>query len=133
GVMSGQLAIEALDVRKVYGSTVALEHGSLAVHRGELHALLGENGAGKSTLVRILAGVEQADSGEVRLLGAPAAGGVGERQAHGCAFIHQDLGLFGEMTVAENIALVGGFARRTGVIRPRATSARAQQVIERLG
>jgi ribose transport system ATP-binding protein len=131
--MSGEFAIQARDVRKVYGPTVALEHASLTVRRGELHALLGENGAGKSTLVRVLAGVEQADGGEVRLLGEPAAGGVGERQARGCAFIHQDLGLFGEMTVAENIALVGGFARRAGVIRPRATSARAWKVIERLG
>jgi ribose transport system ATP-binding protein len=126
-------AIDAVGVSKVYGPTVALDHASLSVRRGEIHALLGENGAGKSTLVRILAGVEHADSGSIRLLGGPATGGVSERQARGCAFIHQDLGLFGDMTVAENVALVGGFARRAGLIRRRATSARARETISRLG
>jgi ribose transport system ATP-binding protein len=128
----GSLVIEVRDVRKVYGPAVALEHAWLEVRTGEIHALLGENGAGKSTLVRILAGVEEADGGTVRLFGRPAVGGAADRQAYGCAFIHQELGLFPELTVAENIALVGGFVRRVGLIRHRETVARALEIIDRL-
>ncbi|MFD7446636.1 sugar ABC transporter ATP-binding protein [Streptomyces sp. NPDC059909] len=126
-------AIEALGVEKVYGATLALGGADLVVHPGELHALLGENGAGKSTLVRILAGVERADSGSIRLFGEPvhAAHGTGSRASH--AFIHQDLALFQTMSVAANIAMVGGFDRRAGLISDRRTNRRAAQLLDRLG
>ena len=82
------------------------------MHRGEILALLGENGAGKSTLIKILAGVYQADSGSMTLAGAPLGGDLRQRPI---SFIHQDLGLVDDMTVAENIALVNGYpASSTG-------------------
>jgi ribose transport system ATP-binding protein len=126
---STDLAIEAVNVEKVYGATVALAGANLVTHPGEIHALLGENGAGKSTLVRILAGIERADAGEVRLFGHP----IGSSEAAGHAFIHQDLALFQNMSVAANIALVGGFQRRAGLIDERATIEGCEDLFDRLG
>src|SRR5215471_5439044 len=56
---------------KTFGAVHALEDGSVDLHAGEVHALVGENGAGKSTLVKILAGVYQPDSGQLLVNGTP--------------------------------------------------------------
>lgn len=107
-------------IEKHFGGTYALKDVSLSVGRGEVVALLGENGAGKSTLIKVLGGIHQPDAGRVLIDGAPyqhRPAGFGERQK--VAFIHQDLGLIEWMTVAENIALALGFARKGGLIRWR--------------
>src|SRR2546423_2883305 len=89
---------------KSFGSVKALEDGSVELHAGEAHALIGENGAGKSTLVKILAGVHRPDSGRLLLdghelhLANPAAA----RDA-GIAVIYQEPTLFPDLSVAENI------------------------------
>src|SRR5690625_629636 len=57
--------LQLRDIRKTFGSVVALRSGSLSVDRGSIHALIGENGAGKSTLVKIVAGLYQRDSGDL--------------------------------------------------------------------
>ena len=81
-------ALELRDVAKSFGSVVALASGSLTVHSGSIHALVGENGAGKSTLVKIVAGVHQRDGGVFRFHGedvdfgstaASKAAGIGSR------------------------------------------------------
>ncbi|MGK5698181.1 sugar ABC transporter ATP-binding protein [Streptomyces sp. URMC 128] len=106
---------------KRFGGTVALAGVDLDVHAGSVLALLGPNGAGKSTLIKVLAGVHPADTGQITVdgmpLGGPAASGS-------MSFIHQDLGLVEWMTVAENIALTNGYARRTGLISWRRTRER---------
>jgi len=97
----------------------------LAVGPGEIHALVGENGAGKSTLIKILAGVHQADAGEVRLLGERV-------DPYGASlplsFVHQDLGLVDELSVGENVALVAGFPRQAGLIDWPRVWARAREI-----
>ncbi len=105
-------------IDKHFGGTYALKDVSLSVGRGEIVALLGENGAGKSTLIKVLGGIHAPDAGRVLIDGEPyehRPAGFGERQK--VAFIHQDLGLIEWMTVAENIALALGFAKRNGMIR----------------
>ena len=57
---------------KRFTATLALDHVDFDVHRGEVHALLGQNGAGKSTLIKILAGVYEADAGEIAFAGRRA-------------------------------------------------------------
>ncbi len=107
---------------KHFGETPALFGVSLKVEKGEIVALLGENGAGKSTLIKVLGGIHLADSGSVTVDGVPyrhVAGKVTEKQA--VAFIHQDLGLIEWMSVAENIALAVGYARKGARIDWRAT------------
>jgi simple sugar transport system ATP-binding protein len=79
---------------------------TLAVGRGEIHALLGENGAGKSTLVKIVYGLMRPDAGAMRLDGAPyAPARPSEARARGIGIVFQHFSLFEGLTVAENIAL----------------------------
>ena len=62
---------------KRFTGTLALDHVDFDVHRGEVHALLGQNGAGKSTLIKVLAGVYQADGGDILFAGKPGPSGNG--------------------------------------------------------
>ena len=110
---------------KRFTGTLALDHVDFDVRRGEVHALLGQNGAGKSTLIKVLAGVYQADGGDILFDGKPAQPGT---DALPIAFIHQDLGLVEWMTVAENVAIETGYPRSwAGLISwPKVKSAAAQ-------
>jgi len=110
---------------KRFTGTLALDHVDYNVRRGEVHALLGQNGAGKSTLIKILAGVYEADAGEILYAGKPVHPGT---DALPIAFIHQDLGLVEWMTVAENVAIQTGYPRsRAGLISwPRVKNAAAE-------
>ena len=96
--------LEVRGLSKRFDMTEALRGVSLALHPGEVHALVGENGAGKSTLIKILTGVEQADEGEVRVAGAAVhLANAQEAQACGVAAIYQEPLVFPDLDVAENI------------------------------
>ena len=120
--------------RKNFGAVQALVDGSVTLHPGEAHALLGENGAGKSTLVKILAGVHQPDGGRLVVDGQELTfSGPAAAKAAGVSIIYQEPTLFPDLTVAENI-FVGrqplGAARR---IDRRAMNTAARQIFARLG
>ncbi len=134
-VSSAQIAIDARDIVRVYGATTALAGASLRVRTGEIHGLLGANGAGKSTLVRVLAGIEPRDLGELEILGRSLPRRVSPREIaqSGVAFIHQDLGLINDMSVTENIALGTGYTTRHGLIDYRRARERAAEALERVG
>ncbi|MCW8172499.1 ATP-binding cassette domain-containing protein [Natrialba swarupiae] len=66
-----EAVVEASELRKSYGETVALAGVSVAIERGEIFGLIGPNGAGKTTLVRALTGTTEPDSGTARVLGDP--------------------------------------------------------------
>lgn len=96
--------LEAINITKQFPGTLALDEVQLDLHPGEIHAVMGENGAGKSTLMKILSGVNTADSGEIRFEGktiAPAS--PHEALALGIAIVYQELSLIPTLTVAENI------------------------------
>ncbi|SNS69368.1 sulfate transport system ATP-binding protein [Noviherbaspirillum humi] len=96
------MGIEVKNIHKRFGSFVALDNVSLNFPQGELTALLGPSGCGKTTLLRIIAGLEQPDSGQVFLDGQDAsAHHVRERQV---GFVFQHYALFKHMSVFENIA-----------------------------
>ncbi|MFC5475385.1 sulfate/molybdate ABC transporter ATP-binding protein [Paraherbaspirillum soli] len=96
------MSIEVKNISKRFGQFVALDQVSLAFASGELTALLGPSGCGKTTLLRIIAGLEAQDSGQVLLAGEDAsARHVRERQV---GFVFQHYALFKHMTVFENIA-----------------------------
>jgi ABC-type sugar transport system ATPase subunit len=113
--------LDARGVAKRWGHTAALVNGSLSVASGEIHALLGQNGAGKSTLIKILAGVVQRDGGDLSVAGEDLPQTLHPKDVRqlGISFIHQDLGLVEDMTIAENIALGTGFPATAGVISRR--------------
>ena len=91
-------------VTKVYSGTVAVKHADFVVRRGAVNVLVGENGAGKSTLVKMIAGVEKPTTGRIVLEGGPVAfDDPGDAMAHGIGMVFQELNLFGNMSVAENI------------------------------
>jgi rhamnose transport system ATP-binding protein len=96
--------LELRDVAKAFGPVLALRSGTLRVDAGSIHALVGENGAGKSTLVKIVAGVQRRDAGELLLDGGPVDfGSTAEAKAAGIAVIYQEPTLFPDLSVAENI------------------------------
>ncbi len=109
-----------------FGATMALDAFDFTLMPGQIHALIGENGAGKSTFIKVLAGLHPPDSGTVEMVSSRAG-----RPA--IAFIHQDLGLVDQMTVAENIALVAGYPSRRGLIDWAAAERTAAELLERLG
>lgn len=96
------MSIEVRNIRKNFGDYAALSDVNLKVEPGELLALLGPSGSGKTTLLRIIAGLEQPDSGEVLLNGEVATAHDPARRRIG--FVFQHYALFRHMTVAENVA-----------------------------
>jgi ABC-type sugar transport system ATPase subunit len=104
--------VELRHVSKSFGTLKVLKDVSLDVQPGEVHALLGENGAGKSTLIKIISGVLNPDEGELLIAGDTARlASPREARARGVATVYQELLLFPELSVAENIYL--GHAPRT--------------------
>ena len=98
------MPLEARRITKVFPGTTALDAVDVRLDRGVVRALIGENGAGKSTLVNILAGVEQPTAGELRLDGkATRFASARDAIAQGIGVIHQELQLFPDLTVAENL------------------------------
>ncbi|MCL2429945.1 MAG: sugar ABC transporter ATP-binding protein [Alphaproteobacteria bacterium] len=108
------LSVRAIE--KSFPGVRALSGVSFEVARGEVHALLGENGAGKSTLIKIVSGVHTPDRGEVVVDGrAVALAGPDAARRAGIATIYQELLLFPDLTVAENVFM--GHAPRKGLGR----------------
>lgn len=119
---------------KAYAGVPALADASLELGRGEVHALMGENGAGKSTLIKILAGVVQPDrctlaiEGQETDIDSPRAA-----YRHGLRFIHQELNVVPQLSVAENIFLGQPYPRRFGVLVDwKAINRRAVAALARL-
>src|SRR6201982_3585749 len=120
-------------IRKVFPGVVANDDVSLAIRRGEVHALLGENGAGKSTLMNILYGLYRADAGEILLHGKPVSFGSARAAIQaGIGMVHQHFMLIPVMTVAENIVL--GVEPREGILLDeRGAERRVRELPERFG
>ena len=133
--MSGDVILAAQDVVKRFGGVTALAGVSFELRAGEVHALCGENGAGKSTLIKLLAGVHVHGSyeGEVRVGGEPARfHSTRDAERAGIAIIHQELALFPEMSVGENLFL-GALPRRGGLIDWDQVYTRAAAVLSECG
>src|SRR6266404_1986486 len=96
------MAIEARNVSKRFGDFVALDDVSIAVESGSLTALLGPSGGGKSTLLRVIAGLETPDTGEVFISGKEATALAPQKRDVG--FVFQHYAPFTHMTVWDNIA-----------------------------
>lgn len=106
------MSIEVRNLVKHFGALAVCDHLNLDIPSGELVALLGPSGSGKTTLLRMIAGLEQPDSGSVLFHGEDATfADVRERNV---GFVFQHYALFGHMSIFENIA----FGLR---VRPRAT------------
>jgi ribose transport system ATP-binding protein len=127
------VSIERLS--KTFPGQRALADVSFDIGRREIHALVGENGSGKSTLIKILAGFHLPDpGGRVLVDGEPLHfGSAADGRRRGLRFVHQDLGLIGELTAAENVGLVTGFTTSASRIDRRAQRRLTEQLLARIG
>jgi len=120
-------------IAKSFPGVKALSDVSLTLESGEVLVLVGENGAGKSTLMKILAGAQRADEGEILVDGAPVqidSPRAAERL--GIGMIYQEFMLVPQLTAVENIAL-GSEPVRGGFLDERAAVARAKETLDELG
>ena len=119
--------------KSFFGVTV-LDHVTLTVESGRVHALLGENGAGKSTLINLLSGVHRPDSGSILIEGRPVRfSGPNDAQKRGITTIHQEFSLFPDLTVAETIFAGHLPLNRFGIVDWNAIARRAHDVLRQLG
>lgn len=126
--------LEMRNITKTFPGVRALDGVSFDLHRGEIHALVGENGAGKSTLMKVLAGVypHPQYGGDILIDGrVQKFANVRESETAGIAVIFQELSLVKDMSVAENIFL-GREPKKYGVIRWQELFRRAQQLLDDL-
>ncbi|RWO35533.1 MAG: sugar ABC transporter ATP-binding protein [Mesorhizobium sp.] len=121
------------DVSKVYSGTVAVKRANFEVRKGAVNVLVGENGAGKSTLMKIIAGVEQPTLGRILLEGEEVSfSSSGDAVNRGIGMVFQELNLFGNLTVAENIFATREITNRFRKIDSREQERRAAEFLERL-
>jgi len=128
--------LEMRGITKRFPGVTALEDVSLAVRRGEIHAICGENGAGKSTLMKVLSGVYPTGSydGEIVFDGEPVHfGGIRDSEAVGIVIIHQELALVPYLSIAENIFLGNERRGRGGFIDWNRTNADAATLLASVG
>jgi len=127
-------ALSVVGLTKRFGATLALDDASLSVRPSTVHALLGGNGSGKSTAIKVLAGVYEADAGRVHIAGRDhdlTSFKAADARAAGLRFVHQDLGLFEGLSIAENFAFDAGYPTRSGTaIRWSALHARVREVLD---
>jgi ABC-type sugar transport system ATPase subunit len=133
-VTDGSPLLQADEMHKRFGGVHALRGARLAVHAGEVHALVGENGSGKSTLLKIVSGQLQPDRGRMMFSGEPLSfRSAIDAMRCGIATVTQETTLAPDLSIAENVFLGHRMARRRGLIDWRRTHTRAKQALARLG
>ncbi|MFS4583195.1 sugar ABC transporter ATP-binding protein [Phaeobacter sp. C3_T13_0] len=132
--MTAQTPVLRLEnIVKTFPGVRALDGVSLSVLPGEVHALMGENGAGKSTLMKVLGGIYQPDNGQIIVDEQPTVmSGPLDAKAKGIVFIHQELSLAEELSVAENIYLGELPRKRFGLVDWAELEAKTNAILEKL-
>lgn len=120
-------------IHKAFGQNKVLEGVDIHIRGGEIHALMGENGAGKSTLMNILTGLHKKDQGTITIDGVERTfDNPKEAEEFGIAFIHQELNIWPEMTVLENLFINKEPITSFGLIQTNKMKAVAKRQFDRL-
>lgn len=121
--------VEMTGINKAFPGVQALSQVDFFLKRGEIHAIMGENGAGKSTLIKVLTGVERADTGTIRLDGEEViVRSPQHAQQLGISTVYQEINLCPNLTLAENI-LIGQEPRKLGNIDWPALNTQARELL----
>ncbi|WP_340118236.1 sugar ABC transporter ATP-binding protein [Pelagibius sp. 7325] len=132
--MADDPILQISNLSKAFGPVQALRGVSFELRRGEIHAIAGENGAGKSTLMNVVDGILRPDSGEIRFDGAPVdIVSPAMAQRLGIGFVHQEIALCPDVTVAENIFMATTNTNPHLLMNYRDLEQRATAVLGQLG
>ncbi len=126
--------LEMDQITKEFTGVKALDNVNFKVKKGEIHCLVGENGAGKSTLMKVLSGVYPYGTydGNIILDGKiQKFTGINDSEAAGIAIIYQELALFPDLTVYENL-FVGNEVQRKGVIDWNETIVQSKKMLDKV-
>lgn len=125
--------IEMTNIHKAFGKNTVLSGVSFDLVTGEVHALMGENGAGKSTLMNLLTGLYSLDQGTIQIDGKETAfKNPKEAEQYGIAFIHQELNIWPDMTVLENLFIGKEIYTKLGLLDTKKMKVLAQKQLDRL-
>ena len=128
-----QIVVEMKGITQKFGSLVANDNIDLTVHKGEVHALLGENGAGKTTLVNSLYGLYHPTSGEIFINGDKVImDNPNVAIHHGIGMVHQHFMLVKPFTVVQNIIL-GRETHKYGVLDMNTATRQVEALSEQYG
>jgi linearmycin/streptolysin S transport system ATP-binding protein len=111
--------LESANLRKSFGSLVAVDDVSLTIEKGQLLGLLGPNGAGKTTTVSMIAGLVTPDRGEVRIDGQKLTGDTDPAKRK-IGLVPQELALYEELSARDNLRFFGALYSLSGAGLDRA-------------
>ena len=121
-------------IQKSFFGVTVLDDVSLTIGQGEIHALLGENGAGKSTLMNILSGVYSKDSGRVIFEEKELPdGSIAAAEQAGIAFVHQELNIFNDLRVYENLFLGKEYTGFLGKLEKQKMIQETEELLDEMG
>ncbi|MFU1798301.1 sugar ABC transporter ATP-binding protein [Paenibacillus azoreducens] len=127
------MQIQMQGIHKAFGSNQVLSGVDFDLREGEVHALMGENGAGKSTLMNILTGLHPRDEGTILIDGKETYFvNPKEAERQGIAFIHQELNIWPDMTVAENLFIGKEMSSSWGLLKSKEMKALAKEQFKKL-
>ena len=133
--MNENVVLTMRDISKTFPGVKALQHVDFTLRKGEIHALMGENGAGKSTLIKVLTGVHEFESGEIKMAGInqPIINkSPQDAQAKGISTVYQEVNLCPNLTVAENL-FIGREPRKAGMIDWKTMNKKSTELLASLG
>ncbi|HBE68636.1 MAG TPA: ABC transporter ATP-binding protein [Planctomycetaceae bacterium] len=119
--------IEIESITKSYEGRQVLQPTTLHIDRGQTSVLIGPSGCGKSTLLRIIIGLIEADSGEVRFEGVPLTPDSVLQARHRMGYVLQDGGLFPHLSIFDNVALL---ARHLGTLTENDIRTRVKELAD---
>ena len=129
--MEKDSVLEMKHIYKTFPGVKALQNVDFTLKKGEIHALMGENGAGKSTLIKVLTGVEEFETGEIRIDGQDNTvinRSPQEAQSKGISTVYQEINLCPNLTVAENL-FIGREPRKGGLIDWKTMNRKASELL----
>lgn len=132
--MEAGVVLTMRNIYKTFPGVKALQNVDFTLRKGEIHALMGENGAGKSTLIKVLTGVEEFETGEIKIDGKDGAiinRSPQEAQINGISTVYQEVNLCPNLSVAENL-YIGREPRKGGLIDWATMKRQASELLESL-